>query len=258
MRLSSRGWSQEAAKCFREAVELDPDRVESWDALAASLAEIQDLPGALHAQLEAHLRSPDDPALRLNLGNLLHHFGPQLAIESLEAAAQDEDLAPDAHLTLGLLHADLGRHHLARHHLEETLSRDPDDIEALQELAALMIEQDEVKEAIGLLRRALELEPEAPELWLDLARAYATQRLQSPARDALRRAEEVGGAGPDLALIDALLAALEGNTEAALLSLQRAYRDPGERELPLEFLDDPAFESLRDRPEFRALLEGGG
>ncbi len=259
MRLAGRGWSREAARCFGDAVELCPDRVESWDALAAALAESEDAAGALHAQLEAVRRAPERLDLRLNLGTLLHAMGPPLAVSCLEEAAADESLAADAHLTLGILHGDLGRHHQARHHLEQSLAREPNDPEALQELAALQLEASEVKEAIGTLRRVLKLEPESPELWMDLARAYAAQRLASPAREALDRAETHGARGPDLALIEALILMVEGELDKALAALTVACTVPegddaeGPGPLPLEFLDDPAFEPLRERQAFTDL-----
>jgi len=260
--LAKKGWHREASNKFREAVEADPDFAEGWDALAATLAECADYEESLAAALEARRRAPDDPEYAINLGLLLLDLAFPLAQSVFEEAGNYKEFEADAALGLGMLHADRGNARAALGHLRQANALVPDDPTILSELASTHLDLNEALPAIECLRQALRLEPEATGLRVELARAYVTQGLLGPAKELLEPIlsatpePPLGGRTSDpvllgAAYVNALILAGEGAAEACV-DLLASFATENE-ETVLEWLSDPAFQSLRPRSDFMAL-----
>jgi predicted TPR repeat methyltransferase len=119
-------------------------------------------------------RKPDDPRALMQLGELLRH-GPDIirGINLLERALRT---APT--LTLGWLSyaaalRTLSRPDGAKAAYRRVLALDPNRVEALNDLATLLMDERDWATAVDLLARACELRPETLGLQMNLAEALA-------------------------------------------------------------------------------------
>jgi tetratricopeptide (TPR) repeat protein len=89
------------------------------------------------------------------------------AIDSMTPLPDSQQLLRDANQ-----HVDAGRLHEAEHLYRQILSREPNHASALHGLGIVALKAGHASPAIDLMRRSIELAPQAPTPWLNLASAY--------------------------------------------------------------------------------------
>lgn len=128
----------DAVKQYRQVIELQPNHVEARVLLATSLIEIGEI-----ADAASHL----------------------------ERALRDQPQRLDAEIALASCFVKLDRQEEARRRLKMIIEKHPDQTNALLELGSLELATKNVTTALGLLRRAAELQPENREVAYAFAKA---------------------------------------------------------------------------------------
>jgi tetratricopeptide (TPR) repeat protein len=152
-------FTEEAARCFAKAEELDPKKYVWSYRLGWSL--IDDHPDQAAAAFERCLHSLDDyaPAHEVYAHALLLLGREDEAIEHFTRASALDPAAPQAETGLGLIHLARGEYELARTHLEQALARDEQHGEAHTGIAQVYLALGMEKEA----RRHAELSRTLPQ-----------------------------------------------------------------------------------------------
>lgn len=118
----------------------------------------------MHAQRIQQLqlaiqRSPGDPALRYELGNLYLHSQPQQALECFKTALKLAPGHPQVLLQLGNAYAALGQHADAAAHFTASLQSDPQQSAAHYNLGNALRELGQPQQAAMSYQAALRLDP---------------------------------------------------------------------------------------------------
>jgi len=114
-------------------------------------------------------RNDDCWMAHIHLGLLLMNKGrhDEAMAHLLKALALTPDQA-DAHANLGLLLIDMGRYDEAKAHLLKALALDPNHADAHNNLGIVLVRQGQTVEAIGHYQKALELHPDHAEIHYNL------------------------------------------------------------------------------------------
>ena len=123
---------------------------------------------------------PDQKECWFNLG-VAHGRQRQFAREA-DAYKKAVRLDPNygrAHFNLGVVLEDLGQSDAALLHYERAVAADPKAHDARLNRAMVLLSQRRVDEAIRALRAAIEVKPDNPEAWFDLAGALEIKALKS-------------------------------------------------------------------------------
>ncbi len=277
-----------ALEHFGRAIELEPGHAAAWAGLAEARALLADYPGAEAAarralELDGALAPANavlgfvrlhadwnwegaaralDRAVGLDPGAALAHHWRAISLET--AARHDEAVAAartarELEPTIEAYALGVGyrlfwarRYDEAIAELESVLGRDPGSVSAHYFLGRCHAEAGRFAEAAAALEEAARLAPR--DLNVAAARAYLAARSgrRREAQRALAELRDSSARGLPLATHVASLHAALGDPAAALRWLRTAHE---RREGPLAWLRvDPRFDSLRDRPGFRALL----
>nr|MDJ0860543.1 tetratricopeptide repeat protein [Dinoroseobacter sp.] len=227
-----RGEVEKAEAFLREiASPLDDDLTE-YTSLVVFLRDTQGNDAAL-AELDAGLQArPDDPTLSALRATLLFDSGErEKGIADLEQLLQSEDLGSEAlRIKISLARMLLATENEvgARKLVEEVLAEDALQTEAVKLQANWMILDDRSTDAINILRRALDSEPEDAELMTLMAQAHARNGDADISRDLLSLAAETSGFAPEESIryARALIAVEEYATaETTLIYSLRARPD---------------------------------
>ncbi|UCE85699.1 MAG: tetratricopeptide repeat protein [Deltaproteobacteria bacterium] len=139
---------------------------------------------------------------------------------------------PDAHLNLGLLHAQRGEFESARAAYESALRLDPEFVPASVNLADLYRMQARDADGARVLLRALEVAPESAELHHALGLLRVRQGRLPDALDALARAAALAPDRTRYAYVYGVALHSSDQGERALSVLAQAHaRRPGDRDL---------------------------
>lgn len=164
-----RGEFAEAARLCRECLAAHPDHPGALHALALAEARQDRLPEA--AALLARVAGLDagNADLLADLGLVLRRLGRTVeAEEAFRRALAAEPGHPDARHHLGELAREQGDPVTARGHFEAGLRAQPHHLPCLRGLAGLHAESKRPDLAVGLLRRACELDGRNPAVWVEL------------------------------------------------------------------------------------------
>jgi serine/threonine protein kinase/Flp pilus assembly protein TadD len=220
------GRYRDAAEQFRRVVTIQPDNYRGYDNLGAIYCLLGSYEDAIAMHRRAIEINPDGVSYA-NLGTAYFFIGRyEDAIAAyntaLELNPQDEVI----HLNLGDAYLGVGRSEEAEAQFEramqlmqERLSIDPDDAPLLGLLAVCKAKLGRRQEALSSIERAGELEP----------------------RNTL------------VSYRSAVVCALTGQTEEAIEHLRVALSHGYSRS---EAERDPDLKALRERPEYRSLLDG--
>jgi tetratricopeptide (TPR) repeat protein len=205
------GQFAEAADAFRRAIAAAPSSATAHVNLGLSLVQLGETPGAIEAFRNAVTAAPDDAAARASLGALLAD-GNQLpeAVTHLSAAF---DRAPDATANRTLLVRTLlrlGRPDDAVTVLTRAATLDPDDEQAVVELAILLADRMQYREALARLDDAYRRHPDRAATATTLARllAAAPDRVLRDGQRALDIATAVHAAAPTPVHVESVALAL--------------------------------------------------
>lgn len=253
---ADRGWLDEAANYFRKAIDLDPESGHAWDNLASVLAEKGAFREAMAAWLKSIELEPEVAAGHYNLANFLATRGLEVAESELKEALSLDPEYPDAHLSLGLVYADLGRSDESRKALESAIALDPEDAYPRQELAVLLMDENDIRGAISQLREVVRLEPENVEAKLDLGLCYARKGFYAEAERILGEAVALRPEDPHLHYGLATLHLQWKQPEDGLRHLRTALEKDREKVLGW-IANDPLFDALRGSAELDHVLRDG-
>ena len=136
-------------------------------------------------------RHPDDARARYDLAHLTWEPAPAEALDQLaEAIRLDPDFAA-AHVSRAWLLHRLGRTSEAVPHLETAIRVQPNDVRALDQLGLVSLSRDDAVRAEEVLRRAIAISPEDPEVLLHLGQALMALGRPEEARVHLARFQRV-------------------------------------------------------------------
>jgi tetratricopeptide (TPR) repeat protein len=166
--LERQGKLEQAIAAYQQALQLKPDYPDALIHLGTARVAQGRLDDAVAAFDEALRIDPDSSTAHYNLGLALMHLG-QLdeAISQFEEALRGDDGFPNAHGALGRALIQRGRRGEALEHLRQEIKSNPQSVEARLNLATLLAESD-AKEADRLLREALKIAPENPQVHYNL------------------------------------------------------------------------------------------
>lgn len=108
--------------------------------------------------------------------------------QSKAQSKQNVNLSIAQYLQMGLAHHTKGEFAAAEQIYRQILARHPDHIDALQLLGTIAIHFQHYTEAKALMTRSLELKPDQPNVWYNLARAHYLCREMLPSVEANTRA----------------------------------------------------------------------
>jgi len=205
----ARGETDAAGDFLREVVETTEDPEQRLDARTAliRLALELDGPEAGLAELDAQIGAIDAAAepgpvatLRaLRAGILFDQGSRPEAIAEMEEVLAGELPTEEAgrlRVALSRMLMATGNQVGARALIEEVLAADATQTEALKMRASWLIEEDETREAISLLRTALDNSPEDVEAMTLMAQAHLRNGDRSLAREFLALAAEASNSAP--------------------------------------------------------------
>ena len=177
-----------ARRCFRLALECDDQRAIAWRLYSQSLLELGEYEEAVGAAERAVDLAPREVVMWEGLGRACE--AAERWQEAERAFCEAAELAPAIarpHIFLGVLHARRGRHAEAEACYRRALEIEPDNEEAMHNLACRVAERDP-EEARALLARAVEIDPEYVSAWDNLGYSCWVQGDLGAAERHLRRA----------------------------------------------------------------------
>jgi eukaryotic-like serine/threonine-protein kinase len=224
---ADRGRWSDAAAMFRRAVALAPDSYRAYSNLGGVSALACDFPGALAAFREALRLRPNDPVAASNLGMMQLWLGRTgEAVTALEAAARNG--AKDWQV---------------RANYADALTANGEKEKA----------RAEYEQSIALVRQALALNPADSVAHSSLGSSLArTGRFDEGARE-IQAALALDDREPSVLWDAAVVAMLRSRTPEAISWLRRAADAGYCREI---IARQPEFASVRESPEFRAIVAG--
>lgn len=236
--------SEEAARLYHEALELQPDYGEALTGLGALLL-IQNRPEEARPYFEKALAlDPNHATALINMAMIDQRRGDtESALSRLNAVIARNPDYPEAHLNLGSLLASLKRHEDAIRHLTKATELNPKLLPAHLNLASAFMETGQWTRAEHAFHQAANLNPRLPFPHAGLGACLARQTRHAEAIESYRTAQSLGGSNPQTYTQLALSQHALGDTAGARQSLVEALRlDPSYA--PAK----QALESLADSP----------
>jgi protein O-GlcNAc transferase len=164
VRYRSQQRHEEAAACFRQAVQLKPDYAEAHVNLSAALRALGEHAAAAAAAQQALELDPDRPDGLLNFALACHDLGlSAAAAEGFTRLVARTPSNPSAHYNLGAARMHQHRMEEAADHYRRALELKPDYPQALNGLSHALRVLGQWEEAISAGRQALALKPDFPE-----------------------------------------------------------------------------------------------
>jgi arylsulfatase A-like enzyme/Flp pilus assembly protein TadD len=222
------GRTEEALALLRDVLEKQPRSSFAYQKLAYALHQLGRTPEAVLVLEEAVSRGVTDLSLLALLGSYLIEVSDlPRALPLLEGLASEHPEFAEAHNTLGVAYARMGRADDAEKEFSRVLELDPSSASASNNLASLALARGDSPSAVRHLERALELDPGSASAWNGLGVARALAGDLDGAIAAWRRAVELSPNQFDAMLN--LARALEGRSRAEALSyLERFVREAPE------------------------------
>jgi len=178
--LQSREETEEALAAYRRGLAIDPSRIEALLGVGAiSLAEgrLQDAAGAYARALKVQPKSAEN---LVNLGAAVRGLGR--VDEAIDLFRQALAISPDlaeAHASLGTALRLLGRSDEAEASLADALRLKPYLVSAVLEMAEARADRGDFEGAEVLFKRAVAIDPDAPEAWAGTPRVRRMTRSDS-------------------------------------------------------------------------------
>ncbi|TMV07019.1 tetratricopeptide repeat protein [Ruegeria sediminis] len=226
-----------AERILRAEVAAKAGDVASARALVAFLEQYRGIAAAI-AELDRMIaqNGPNLPQFESMRAMLKFRSGDrQAAILEMQALVEDAERSEhtrESEVDLARMLAEVGKHDAARSLVEKVLREDPIQLDALKLSASWLIENGSAGEAIGLLRRALGLEPRDPQLLTLMARAHERNGDRALMGEMLVLSAEVSENAPAESLRYARYLIDEGDMEIAeSVLITSLRRNPGNLDL---------------------------
>lgn len=186
--LANRGWLEEAAKEFSNAIENVPDCSDTYDNIASVYSDNGELLKALDAYVQALRIDPNNAYVLHNLGCFLSNNGNELAARCFtDASLLDSDLY-ESNFNLGLCFASEEHHEKAILQFEKALEKNSCDLEVRLHLALSLMALDKFVKAIKELRIITSQDEQNEEAWFNLGLCYNQQGFLEEAQKAFSKA----------------------------------------------------------------------
>jgi TolB-like protein/Flp pilus assembly protein TadD len=247
---------QKEMSAVRKALELDPTLVEAHDVLGDLLQEQWKWADAEAEYRRALELNPNDAGAHEGLASWFLSMGR--TEEALDWAGRARELDPfEVRGTdMAIILSEARRYDEAIRELRTLLTDQPDDPETLWDLGIVLVENNQPKEAIPVLEKAVALSNRSPGVIgvLILAYAHAGRR-----NDAVRLLAELNkrrrtGYVPAKAFVNAYLGL--GDQDRTFAWLEQAYKEQSNIMQLLKV--DPNLDPLRSDPRFADLLRRVG
>jgi Flp pilus assembly protein TadD/peroxiredoxin len=221
-----RGYFEEAAAFFQQALKDDPQSAEAYYGLGSANLQLQksdDARQCFERALQLHATYPGTvPNAWNNLGILSAREGnTDLAIQQFQRALQSDPEHPIALQNLGSAYRQKKDWPAAKQALEHSLALNPDDPEANYSLGMVYAQQNDTRHAENYLQKALAERPVYPEALNNLGILYLRTRRTD---DAMRSFEECIRVAPAY--------------DQAYLNLARVYAIEDDREKAKTILEE--------------------
>ncbi len=228
------GRTEEAKREFTRAIQANPDDHFAYNSLGLLYHRLGETGKALQMLETGITMAPRNPILQNSLGTVCMDAGEaDRAIAAFEKAIELQpdyeeaisnlamlhkgrgdsakaneyadrliELKPeksDVRVSLALLLSSLNRSDEAGRLLASVLEQEPDNFKALVSLGRMHLRRGDNRQAVTLLERAGRVQGAVPQLWNDLAQAYAGLGRKDEAREALRRSMKLNPDQPEIA-----------------------------------------------------------
>lgn len=198
---TSRGELDKAEAFLREISDPAAEDTERYVLLIQFLAQTRGVDAAVEAADAAVAANPNPDLFRGIKASLLFDSGRRdegiALMQQVTEGAEETAQTYRFRVVLAKMLAATGNEVGARKLVEEVLSKDATNIEALKMQAAWLIDGDRTDEAIEALRTALDGAPQDFEAMSLMARAHARNGNRNLARDMLSLAVEASNSAPD-------------------------------------------------------------
>jgi len=253
IKLADKGWLGEAVREFNQAIDADRDSPFPLLNRASVYLEQDRHLEALEDLLAALKMAPEESATHYHLGVFFARYAPRLALTQLNQSLSLDPDHLDALLQLGVVQADRGEPRSAEASFRAALEVDPEDPLANREMGVLLMEQGKVHEAIDYLKLACDGLNNDFETMIDLGMAYIQagfyERAEKVLTEVLNRDDGNLHAHYNLAAVFADW----GKKDRALHHLNRAA-DAGQHQVREWVRDDKMFDRIRTDPQFESIM----
>jgi tetratricopeptide (TPR) repeat protein len=184
----------EALPFFQRATLMDPNSVTAWGNLGYSLDALKRYAESLDAYERATTLDPSNGVLWDSKGSLLNSL--KRYAEALAACEKALALNPKSATTWnrkGFALNELHRYEEALVAIEQALALDPDNVLAWNRKSWTLNELKRYEEALIALDRSLALDPMSTYAWRERGSSLRALGRTAEAREAERRAQELGG-----------------------------------------------------------------
>lgn len=170
------GRLEEAARTYTRLVELYPQQIRFWRALAQMKFAAGSHAESVACFVEALARQPDHPLTHNNLAVVYREMGEeQAALDHWRRAAELDPYYAAPNHNIGLLHAMAGRYAEAIRWLDTALARDPTHADVHFRIAkAYQYGLSQPERALYYWQQGIGYQPDDPETYLHLIRACGT------------------------------------------------------------------------------------
>jgi tetratricopeptide (TPR) repeat protein len=252
--LADRGWLEEAIREFTQAIHEDTDSPYPRINRASVYIEQSRHIDALEDLLSAVKLAPGEMATHYHLGVFLSRFGSTMAISQLQQALTQDPEQIDALIQLGTTLADRGETHEAEKSFRAALEIDHTDPLVNRELGVLMMEKGCIHEAISHLKMASSALSQDVEILVDLGMAYIQAGFYDKAERLFLDVLELEPASQHAHYNLAAIYADRENKDQAIQHLQQAATS-GFFRVQDWAQDDRMFDKLRADQHFRQFME---
>ncbi len=223
------GEFQDAEKCARKAIELEPGAFGAYINLAHVLVALGKIQDAQRCYRRVLQMKPDEPGVHNSLGNLLRQQGNLTEAEaSYRDALRCAADYPDACVNLGRVLQEQGKTQEAIIQFQHAVKLQPDNADALHNLGCGLMAGTDFTAAAACYEHLVTLRPDNVDAWSALGSAYGLLRRYELAVASLRQAVALN---PDFAVSRFNLGVLfqsMGEMEQASEMYREALRlDPG-------------------------------
>ena len=236
--LEKAGKYHEAAEEFSQAIQINPEFTEAYFHLGLSNLQDGDAEGAIRALMQLTQLEPDNNQARIALAQIYYGLGSYNDALALYIRAQQlspED--PEISFNIGLISFEQKAYSQATQALQHAILLDPRIMKAHKLLASVYEAQNDLPNAYGQLREAVEIAPQDPDPPLDLGTLCLKEGKLAEAEKQFLRA-----------------LSLQKNFVPARMGLAKTYRLMGRLPESLEQLSAVLQEAPQDPS---ALLERG-
>lgn len=158
---------------FSIAIELDPEYAKAYHDRATSKFRLDDFQGAIYDYRLAVTYAPEMKLAYINMGHVKKRIGDfQGAKRDYEVCINLDSLDYRGYLNRGVAHFILGEVDLAESDFLKAKALAEESAAVLINLANVLVKKGEIKEALELYGRSLEINPNLPEAYINRGLAY--------------------------------------------------------------------------------------